>query len=83
MTLANALRTPDDRLVGLPDLPHCIDTLPGYEGARAHYLDLGARTPTARSRDRSVSTHERRVEPSAVGTGLLRRADSRVDESQV
>lgn len=46
MTLANALRTPDDRFVGLPDFPfepHYVDTLPGYEGARAHYLDLGPR----------------------------------------
>jgi pimeloyl-ACP methyl ester carboxylesterase len=46
MTLANALRTPDDRFAGLPDFPfapHYVDTLPGYEGARAHYLDLGPR----------------------------------------
>jgi haloalkane dehalogenase len=46
MTLAKALRTPDDRFVGLPDFPfepHYVDTLPGYEGARAHYLDLGPR----------------------------------------
>jgi haloalkane dehalogenase len=46
MTFANALRTPDDRFAGLPDFPfepHYVDTLPGYEGARAHYLDLGPR----------------------------------------
>jgi haloalkane dehalogenase len=46
MTLDKALRTPDDRFVGLPVFPfepHCVDTLPGYEGARGHYLDLGPR----------------------------------------
>jgi haloalkane dehalogenase len=46
MTIANALRTPDDRFVGLPDFPfepHYVDTLTVYEGARAHYLDLGPR----------------------------------------
>ena len=46
MTLANALRTPDDRFVGLPDFPfepHYVDTLTVHEGARAHYLDLGPR----------------------------------------
>jgi haloalkane dehalogenase len=46
MTLTNALRTPDDRFVELADFPfepHYVDTFPGYEGARAHYLDLGPR----------------------------------------
>lgn len=46
ITLTDAVRTPDDRFVGLPDFPfepHYVDTLPGYEGAHAHYLDLGPR----------------------------------------
>jgi haloalkane dehalogenase len=41
-----ALRTPDDRFRNLPDYPyepHYIESLPGYEGLRAHYLDLGPR----------------------------------------
>jgi len=41
-----ALRTPDDRFADLPDFPypqHYADDLPGYEGLRAHYLDLGPR----------------------------------------
>ncbi len=44
MIAANALRTPDDRFADLPDFPfppHYVDDLPGYEGLRAHYLDLG------------------------------------------
>ncbi len=39
-----SLRTPDDRFTNLPDFPfppHYVDDLPGYEGLRAHYLDLG------------------------------------------
>lgn len=39
-----ALRTPDTCFQGLPDYeyePHYVDSLPGYEGLRAHYLDLG------------------------------------------
>jgi len=39
-----ALRTSDARFQGLPDYPyepHYVDSLPGYEGLRAHYLDLG------------------------------------------
>jgi haloalkane dehalogenase len=39
-----ALRTPDDRFANLPDFPYpprYIDDLPGYDGLRAHYLDLG------------------------------------------
>jgi len=39
-----ALRTPDARFQGLPDYPfepHYVDSLPEYEGLRAHYLDLG------------------------------------------
>ena len=41
-----ALRTPDTRfaaLSGYPYEPHYVDSLPGYEGLRAHYLDLGPR----------------------------------------
>ena len=39
-----ALRTPDARFQRLRDYeydPHYVDSLPGYEGLRAHYLDLG------------------------------------------
>ncbi len=46
MIAVNALRTPDDRFADLPDFPfppHYVDNLPGYEGLRAHYLDLGPR----------------------------------------
>lgn len=42
----NALRTPDDRFAELPNFPfppHYVNDLPGYEGLRAHYLDLGPR----------------------------------------
>jgi len=38
------LRTPDERFQGLPGYsyePHYVDSLPSYEGLRAHYLDLG------------------------------------------
>lgn len=44
MTVATALRTPDDRFLDLPDFPFpptYVDGLLGYEGLRAHYLDLG------------------------------------------
>jgi len=40
----NVLRTPDDRFVELPGYdyqPHYVDTLPGFEGLRVHYLDEG------------------------------------------
>jgi len=40
----DALRTPEDRFVDLQDFPfppHYLETLPGYEGLRVHYLDLG------------------------------------------
>lgn len=39
-----ALRTPDDRFQGLTGYdfpPNYIDDLPGYEGLRVHYLDIG------------------------------------------
>ena len=39
-----ALRTPEERFADLPDfpfLPHYVDDLTGYEGLRAHYLDVG------------------------------------------
>ena len=38
------LRTPDSRFENLKDFPyepHYVDSLPGYEGLRSHYLDLG------------------------------------------
>ena len=44
MKLIEALRTPDTCFQGLPDYeyePHYVDSLPGNEGLRAHYLDLG------------------------------------------
>jgi haloalkane dehalogenase len=44
VTPMEALRTPDTRFQGLPGYqyePHYIDSLPGYEGLRAHCLDLG------------------------------------------
>jgi len=44
MVAVNVLRTPDDRFADLPDFPfqpHYVDDLPGYEGLRAHYLDVG------------------------------------------
>ena len=46
MTAVTALRTPDDYFADLPDFPyppHYAADLPGYEGLRAHYLDLGPR----------------------------------------
>lgn len=41
-----ALRTDDSRFAELPGYafaPHYIDTLPGYEGLRVHYVDEGPR----------------------------------------
>ena len=38
------VRTPEtcfSNLPGFPFPPHYVDSLPGYEGLRAHYLDLG------------------------------------------
>jgi pimeloyl-ACP methyl ester carboxylesterase len=43
MTLQK-VRTPDERFAGLPGFdfaPNYIDTLPGYEGLRVHYVDEG------------------------------------------
>lgn len=40
------LRTPDQRFADLPGFgyaAHYIDTLPGYQGLRMHYLDEGGR----------------------------------------
>ena len=45
-TVIEALRTPDDRFRGLPGWDHrpsYVEDLPGYEGLRAHYVDLGPR----------------------------------------
>ena len=42
--MVEALRTPDDRFRGLPGWdypPSYVEDLPGYEGLRAHYVDLG------------------------------------------
>ena len=48
-----AVRTPDDRFTGLPGFafaPHYVDSLPGYEGLRVHYLDeVPARQPSGRT----------------------------------
>lgn len=41
-TAIEALRTPDQRFEGLPGFdfaPHYLESLPGYEGLRVHYLD--------------------------------------------
>lgn len=41
-----AVRTPDDRFGDLSDfpfVPNYVDDLTGYEGLRAHYLDVGSR----------------------------------------
>lgn len=42
--LTTALRTPDERFVGLKGwsyAPKYIEDLPGYEGLRLHYIDVG------------------------------------------
>jgi hypothetical protein len=42
----DALRTPEERFVDLPDFsypPQYLDDLPGYEGLRAAYVDTGPR----------------------------------------
>lgn len=42
--MIEALRTPENRFMGLPDWdfePHYIEDLPGYEGLRVHYVDEG------------------------------------------
>jgi hypothetical protein len=39
-----ALRTPDERFADLPDFPYpprYVSYLPGFEGLRVHYLDVG------------------------------------------
>lgn len=44
MTPISALRTPDSRfndLPGYPFTPHYLESLPGFEGLRMHYLDVG------------------------------------------
>lgn len=44
--VTEALRTPDERFADLPGFafaPHYVDSLPGYEGLRVHYLDEGPR----------------------------------------
>ena len=44
-----AVRTPDERFLGLPGYPYppnYVADLQGYEGLRAHYLDLGPRNAT-------------------------------------
>jgi haloalkane dehalogenase len=46
MPKVRALRTPDQQFINLPDFPYppkYVETLPGYEGLRTHYLDLGPR----------------------------------------
>jgi pimeloyl-ACP methyl ester carboxylesterase len=42
MTKIEAVHTPDERFVDLPGFgfaPHYLESLPGYEGLRVHYLD--------------------------------------------
>ena len=42
--MTDVLRTPDERFANLPGFPfgpHYIDTLPGFEGLRVHYVDEG------------------------------------------
>lgn len=42
--MIDALRTPEERFMGLPDWdyePHYLDDLPGYERLRVHYVDEG------------------------------------------
>ncbi|MEM1213183.1 MAG: haloalkane dehalogenase [Planctomycetota bacterium] len=42
--MSQVLRTPDERFEGLPGYgfaPNYLDNLPGYEGLRGHYLDVG------------------------------------------
>ncbi|MFA5122837.1 haloalkane dehalogenase [Zavarzinia sp.] len=42
--MEDILRTPDERFAGLPDYPfepHYVESLPGFEGLRMHYLDEG------------------------------------------
>jgi pimeloyl-ACP methyl ester carboxylesterase len=44
MPAIEALRTPDERFANLPNwsfAPSYVDDLPGYEGLRAHYADVG------------------------------------------
>ncbi len=44
--MVETVRTPDERfrgLVGWEHEPSYVDDLPGYEGMRAHYVDLGPR----------------------------------------
>ena len=44
--MVEAVRTPDERFEGLAGWDHrpsYVDDLPGYEGLRAHYVDLGPR----------------------------------------
>ncbi len=46
MTAIKALRTPDDRFAELPGFPYAPNyaaDLPGYEGLRSHYIDVGPR----------------------------------------
>lgn len=46
MAPSDVLRTPDERFADLPDFPFpatYVDDLPGYEGMRAHFIDLGPR----------------------------------------
>ncbi len=72
----DTLRTPDDRFENLPNWPYApnyIDTLSGYEGMRAHYVDEGpkdaAHTFLCLHGEPSWSYLYRKMIPEFIGAG--------------